>query len=171
MNRLHFLAFGYCHCMCACVSALTQIPKFGEKMQNNCWLRSQFFFIGRGGSDWLWSLSFRGQLTLTFKIKCHLLILKPTLVKYWASVTLTIVTQICDLSWTIAVQCFYCSMNPLRLQELYLLPVLPCCAPTNSILIDLIIPKVLYFLWTTAELCLQGSMLHMHSSDHACMIS
>ena len=45
---------------------------------------------------------------------------------------------ICALSRTVAARCFFCSANPLRLRELYLLLRLPCCASTHSIKVDLI---------------------------------
>ena len=64
----------------------------------------------------------------------------------------------------------YCRVNSLRLRELYLLPVLPCCARPNSILVYLNTSKNRYLLWITAELCLQGGVSSMRVSGHACVI-
>ena len=60
------------------------------------------------------------------------------------------------LSRTVAAQWFYCSMNPSRHQELFLLLRTPCCAHTHSIAIDLITSKVRYSLRFTAELFTSG---------------
>ena len=64
----------------------------------------------------------------------------------------------------LAARWFYCSMNPSRHQELYLLLRITCCARTHSIAIDLIASKVRYSLRFTVELFTSG--LHV-SVTHA----
>ena len=152
-----------CMFVCVCVRQSRGFPhdnsstvparttKFGKKLQNN------FVKVPIVGGDW--PCPSRSNWICSF-----------TLIEYRAGVTLAIVTPICNLKRNIAARCFYCSVNPLRLWELYLLPVLPYCARTNSNAIDLITSKVRYFLWITAELCLQGSVSRMRTSGHACMI-
>ena len=72
------------------------------------------------------------------------------------------------LSRTVAARWFYCSMNPSRHQELYLLLHTACCARTHSIAIDLIASKVRYSHRFTAELFTSGlraSVTHARYSN------
>ena len=102
-----------------------------------------------------------GRLTLAFNVKCSLSIFKHALIEYSAGFTFAIVTPICDLSRTIAAQCFYCSQNALLFRDLYLRPVPSCCARTLSITINLIMFKVRYCLRIRAEPCLHPRCEHV----------
>ena len=61
----------------------------------------------------------------------------------------------CALSRAVAARWFYCSVNPSRHRELYLLYAHPAVL-AHSIAIDLITSKVWYSLWFTTELFTSG---------------
>ena len=92
---------------------------------------------------------------MTFMVKFNRLI-KPTLGQDRDLCYTRDRHAIWALSRTVPARWFYCSMNPSRHQELYLLLRTPCCARTHSIAIDLITSKVRYSLRFTAELFTSG---------------
>ena len=82
--------------------------------------------------------------------------LKPVSVKYQAGVALMIISPTCNLSCASAI---ILTSSPTLLSS-YI----------NPIAIDLITSKVWYLFGITAELCLWGSMSHMHTFWHACLV-